>query len=170
MEFTIACRGVLFALSAAQKEHLLSFDTDEKRLEYVQEEIEEPWDEAHLLQTDKAWDAIHRCLTDGTITVGRCSSPLGKLILGGTQLYSDPQRYIINLTECGELPEISAALKAFTKEFFKARYDQLGSTDYPQEFIPEQDWEYTWDWFSGIPEFVDRAVQEGRSIIFTVDQ
>jgi len=42
--------------------------------------------------------------------------------------------------------------------------------DYPQEFISEQDWEYTWDWFSEIPEFVVRAVNEGRSIIFTVDQ
>jgi hypothetical protein len=29
-----------------------------------------------------------------------------ELILGGIQLYSDPQRYIINLTESSELPEM----------------------------------------------------------------
>ncbi len=98
------------------------------------------------------------------------SNPLGKLILGGLHLHSDTQTYIINLIECGELPGISTALKKVTKEWLKQRYDQLRGTDYPQELISEQDWEYTWDWFSGIPEFVSRALSEGRSIIFTVDQ
>ena len=36
-------------------------------LDIVQEEIEEPWDEEWLLEMDKAWDAIHRCLTDGRL-------------------------------------------------------------------------------------------------------
>ena len=166
----MACRGVFFALGSPEKEHLLALDSDNKRMEYIQEEIEEAWDEAHLLQTDKAWDAIHRCLTDGTLTVRRSSNPLGKLILGGIQLHSDTQRYIINLIENSELPEISTALRGLTKEWLKARYDRLQSTDYPQELVSEQDWEYTWDWFSEIPEFVVRAVNEGRSIIFTVDQ
>jgi hypothetical protein len=40
----MACRGVFFAVSSAQKEQLLALDSDEKRLGYVQEEIEEPWD------------------------------------------------------------------------------------------------------------------------------
>ncbi len=60
----MACRGVFFALSSAEKEGLLALGSDKERIEYVQEEIEAAWDEAHLLQTDKAWDAIHRCLTD----------------------------------------------------------------------------------------------------------
>ena len=166
----MACRGVFFALSSEQKERLLALDGDEKRLDYIQEEIEEAWDEAHLLEIDKAWDAIHRCLTDGSLMVARSSSPLGKLILGGTQLYSDPETYIVNLIESSELPEISTALKGVTKEWLKSRYDQLKRTDYPKECISEQDWEYTWDFFSGIPDFVDRAAHEGRSVVFTVDQ
>jgi hypothetical protein len=166
----MACRGAFFALRSSEKDHLLALTSDEKRLGYVQDEIEAAWDEAHLLELDKAWDAIHRCLTDGTLTVSRCSSPLGKLILGGMQLYSDTQSYIINLTESSELSEISTALKAVTKEWLKERYDQLRNTNYPQEYISEQDWEYTWDWFSGIPAFVDRSAEEGRCIIFTVDQ
>ena len=166
----MACRGVFFALNPTQKDHLLALDNDERRLDYIQEEIETAWDEEHLLQTDKAWDAIHRCLTNGTITAVRSPDPLGKLILGGIQLYSDPQRYIINLTVSSDLPEISTALRAITKELLRTRYDQLIATDYPHELISEQDWEYTWDWFSDIPGFVERAVREGRSIIFTVDQ
>jgi hypothetical protein len=70
----MACRGVFFALTSAQKEHLLALDSDGKRLEYIQEGIEVPWDETHLMQTDKAWDAIHRCLTDGTLVVARSPS------------------------------------------------------------------------------------------------
>jgi hypothetical protein len=47
---------------------------------------------------------------DGNLTVGRSSSPLGTLILGGIQLYSDQQRPIVNLAESSGLPEVSAAL------------------------------------------------------------
>jgi Domain of unknown function (DUF1877) len=166
----MACRGVLFALSSSQREHLLKLGSDDARLEYIQEDIEAAWDEAHLLETDKAWDAIHRCLTDGTLSIVPSSNPLSKLILGGKQLYSDTQRYIINLIEHDELLQISTALKTVTKEWMQARYEQLRNTDYPQGLISEQDWQYTWDWFSGIPDFIAKADREGRSVIFTVDQ
>jgi hypothetical protein len=166
----MACRGVFFALSSSQRERLLTLGTDDARLEYIQEDIEAAWDEAHLLETDKAWDAIHRCLTDGSLSVAPSSNPLSKLILGGKQLCSDTQRYIVNLIEHDELSQVSTALRIVTKEWMQGRYEQLRNTDYPQEFISEQGWQYTWDWFSGIPEFIARADQEGRSVIFTVDQ
>jgi hypothetical protein len=89
----MACRGVFFALSSAEKGHLLALDSDEKRMDYIKEEIEEAWDEAHLLQTDKAWDAIHRCLTDGTLTVRRSANPLGKLIVGGIQSSTQTRKH-----------------------------------------------------------------------------
>lgn len=166
----MACRGVFFSLSSSQREHLLSLSSDSERLQYIQDDIEQAWDEAHLLQTDKAWDAIHRCLTDGTLTTAGSSNPLGKLILGGTQLYSDVRSYIVNFVEHDELSAISSALKTVTQEWMKGRYEKLRNTDYPQAVLSEQDWQYTWDWFSGIPEFVARADEEGRSLIFTVDQ
>jgi hypothetical protein len=160
---------VFFALSSSQLEHLLALTSDKERLGYIQDGIEADWDEGHLLQTDKAWDAIHRCLTDGTLTIAPSAAPLGKLVLGGRQLYSDTQSYIVNLIESSELPEISAGLEVVTIDWLKARYEQLRSTDYPQESISEEDWQYTWDWFSGIPDFIGRARHEGRSVIFTVD-
>jgi hypothetical protein len=166
----MACRGVFFALSPAQKEKLLSLETDQGRLDYLQEGIEAAWDERNLLQTDKAWDAIHRCLAGGSLVVGPSPNPLSKVILGGTQLYSDTQSYIINLVEEPQVPEVAAALKMVTKEWLKNQYDALRHTDYPRELISDQDWEYTWDWFSGIPEFFVRAAQENRSVIFSVDQ
>lgn len=166
----MTCRGVFFALSPSQREQLLSLRSDDERLQYIQEGIEEAWDEAHLLEIDKAWDAIHRCLTDGSLSIRSSSSPLGKLILGGRQLFFDTQTYIVNLIEHDELPEISAALGTVTKDWMQAQYERLRNTDYPQEFISEQDWQYTWDWFSGIPDFIARADHERRSVIFTVNQ
>ena len=87
----MACRGLFLALSSAQRERLLSLRTDSERIEYIQEDIEAAWDAEHLLETDKAWDAIHRCLADGTLTTAHSANPLGKLILGGRHLYSDTQ-------------------------------------------------------------------------------
>ena len=79
--------------------------------------IEAEWDEAHLLETDKAWDAIHRCLTDGSLSVVPSSNPLSKLVLGPRQLFSDTQRYIVNFIEHDELSAISTALKTVTEEW-----------------------------------------------------
>lgn len=152
------------------RRNVFSLTSNAERLEYIQEGIEAAWDEEHSLETDKAWDAIHRCLTDGNLTLAATDNPLGKLIVGGQQLYSDTQNYIINFVDHSELPEISEALKTVTKEWMKVRYDSLRDTDYPQEFISDQDWQYTWDWFSGIPDFIGRTDREGRSVIFTVDQ
>ena len=170
INFSMACRGVFFALTAAERERLLAYETDRERLGYVLEEIEQAWDEKHLLQTDKAWDAIHRCLTDGTLIIGPDPKPLGKVILGGRQLYSNTERFIINLIEADVVPEVAVALKAVTEEWMRNRYDRLRDTDYPQDFVSDQDWQYTWDWFSGIPDFFAHAAEEHRSVIFTVDQ
>ena len=164
----MACRGVFFALSASQREHLLGLKSDAERLGYIQEDIEAAWDEAHLCETDKAWDAIHRCLTDGNLTIAPATNPLGKLILGGRQLHSDTETYIVNLVEANELPEILGALEGVTKESMEARYDQLEDSDY--EEFSDEDWEYTWDNFSEIRDFIARAARENRSLIFTVDQ
>jgi hypothetical protein len=41
----MACRGVFFALTSVEKEHLLQLDKDEKLVRYIQEQIEGAWDE-----------------------------------------------------------------------------------------------------------------------------
>jgi hypothetical protein len=54
--------GVHFAITDEQRAKLEACKTDDERKIVVQEEIEEDWDEANAMETDKAWDAIHRCL------------------------------------------------------------------------------------------------------------
>lgn len=62
--------GVLFSLDESEVEKLKSFETDEERLVYLQEEIEENYFEDYpqrVAELDKAWDALHRSLTDGKL-------------------------------------------------------------------------------------------------------
>ena len=165
----MACRGVFFALSKEERDRLVAFASDDQRLNYITDTIEARWDKEHLLETDKAWDAIHRCLTDGSLSRRRSKNPLGKLILGGRSIYSG-ENYIINLIEVEELPELARALAAITKESFLKRYDSLRDTDYWSYPISDMDRQYTWDWFSSIPAFVARAAAESRALVFTVDQ
>lgn len=53
----MACRGVHFALTGKQERELLAAGDDEG-VRRVIETIETAWDEEHLAQSDKAWDAI----------------------------------------------------------------------------------------------------------------
>ena len=44
-------------------------DLIERHLRYVIEEIEEAWETPFVAETDKAWDAMHRALSDGSLDV-----------------------------------------------------------------------------------------------------
>ena len=82
----MGCRGVLFAIDQEELGALRQATSDSK-VQAVVAAIEERWDERFLAETDKAWDAIHRCLTDGTLACGNGSFPLNRCILGGQDLY-----------------------------------------------------------------------------------
>ena len=62
----MACRGVFFALTEAQQTTLDSASDDDEVMGAI-EDIEEAWDKENLAECDKAWDAMHRCLADGTL-------------------------------------------------------------------------------------------------------
>jgi hypothetical protein len=82
----MACRAVLFAITATDVERLLAATEDESVREIV-DDIEERWDESWLCELDKAWDGLHRCFTDGEIEIDNGEYPLNHAILGGKQVY-----------------------------------------------------------------------------------
>ena len=75
----MSCLGVHFSFPAAQGGSL--WDGDEAARAFVAE-LEERWDTYYLQETDKAWDAIHRCLSDGTLVWDAGRWPLRGAILG----------------------------------------------------------------------------------------
>ncbi|QJE95352.1 YfbM family protein [Luteolibacter luteus] len=164
----MACLGVHFAITDEDLVALRQAGSDEALMEVI-EGIEERWEEGENLvcETDKAWDAIHRCLTDGTLSFESGTEPLNLCILGGEQLY-EGEDYIVALINHSQLRQLADALVAITPEFLGARYSQL-----PEDYSrpkSQEDCQYTWDWFSSLPAFFDGAAKSGRHVIFTVDQ
>src|SRR5690349_17131207 len=98
----MGCRGVLFAITDERVEALLGAG-DDAELMGVVEEIEEAWETPFVAETDKAWDAIHRALTDGSLDNGGGEAPLNRAILGGTHLHQGDD-YIVALVPSAEVP------------------------------------------------------------------
>jgi hypothetical protein len=163
----MACRGVFFAITPGQANALLAANDDDSVIALI-EAIEETWDKDNLAECDKAWDAMHRCLTDGRLEYGNGPDPLNHCVLGPRQLHQGDS-YIVSLVSAEKVREIAAVLKDVTEEWFRQQYRTIVPTDYAPEY-GEQDLDYTWDWFKGVRELYTKAAEEGRAVIFTVDQ
>lgn len=161
----MACRGVHFALTLDEMVRLESAHDDDELMAVI-EEIEDRWDRDWLQETDKAWDAIHRCLTDGTLRYG--SSPLQKCILGEVSLYEGDD-YLVNLLEPAEVEEVAAAIRGIDEPSMRRSYFALDPDDYDQP-LSEEDFGYTWDNFQDLRRFFEKAAGHDRAVLFTVDQ
>jgi hypothetical protein len=162
--------GVHFSLTDAEVGELQSRTSDGDRLEYVQEVLEEDLSASRdqdAVPTDKAWDAIHRSLTDGTLR-GGTGQVLEVVILGGRSLYSGDD-YIMVLKDPDAVRVAVPLLAAITKPSFRAAYDRIDARDYGGE-LGDDDFEYTWEHFLGLRDFWERAANMGRSVLFTADQ
>jgi hypothetical protein len=167
----MGCLGVHFALSEAQVKKLLRFADDERRLEYLQEKIEEELlghGSEDAFETDKAWDALHRSLTGGELAYDNGKYPLSHVILGGEPIYIEDD-YIMSLKTPEQVRAIAAAIKSVTKEQVQAGYMRIDANAYGAE-LSEDDFEYTWSNFDGLPEFFARAAANGKYVLFTADQ
>lgn len=170
----MACRGVHFALKKGQEEKLLSLETDAEVMEYVQEELEEAWDEPWVLETDKAWDAIHRCLTDGSLQ-SKGNDIREKCILGGRSLYEGDD-YIISYITADDVRAVSEVIEDIDEQTFRGKFFGLKKkflwfdrTDY-QGPLDEDDFEYSRANFEELRVFFKKAADAGYAMIFTVDQ
>jgi hypothetical protein len=163
----VGSRGVLFAVDDETTKQLLAARTDEAVMEIVAA-IEEEWDEAFLEETDKAWDAMHRALSDGSLHPTGGSFPLNRAILGGKQLHKGEQ-YIVALVTNDEVSAVAGALASIDDDRMRQRYRELVPPDYAAEY-GDEDCEYTVDNFRGVANLYARAAKAGRAVIFTVDQ
>ncbi len=164
----MACRGVHFAIEKEQYEKLMSAKNDDDVIEIIQEEIEEEWDQEWLHETDKAWDAIHRCLTDGRLEWDNGKLPLKAAVIGG-ELIHKGEDYIVSVVAPEKVPEVAKALQAIDENTLRNGYNKIKESNYGGE-IGEEDFEYTKEWFKGLPELFSRAASTGRAIVFSVDQ
>lgn len=166
----MGCRGVHFAITDAVRDQLLAAEDDDELCEIVAE-IEEAWDRPHLCETDKAWDGIHRTLTDGTLLTEEEgeADPLSLAVLGGRTL-NDGDDYFVVLVEASDVPRVAEALGRLTIDDIRARYLGTPFPDYQYGEKDEEDFAYTWGHLESLSEFFSNASRSGRHVIFTVSQ
>lgn len=161
-------RGVHFAVTTAHQRAILGAKSDRKVLEVI-EAIEEAWEEPFVCETDKAWDAIHRCLTDGTLLYVSGEYPLNHVICGGRQLCRG-RDYTVSYVSASQVKDVAKALPKVTKRWMRQRYDKLDPEEYDEVEIGDEDFDYTWENFLDLRQFFKKAAAAGRAVIFTVDQ
>jgi hypothetical protein len=159
--------GVHFALSTQDEARLLAAAGDDDAVIGVVEQIEEGSFAGPHCDSDKAWDALHRCLTDGKLEYANGSYPLRAAVLGGRQLVEDAE-YTVSYVSADQVRDVAEALSVIEEDWLRRRYDTLGDTDYAGP-MDEDDFEYTWDALEDIREFFAVAAEAGRAVIFTVD-
>ncbi|WP_433610891.1 YfbM family protein [Prescottella agglutinans] len=163
----MTARAVLFALDDDDTERLLACRDDDERSELVGE-IEERWEEDHLCELDKSWDAMHRCFTDGDLAFDNGEFPLSHVILGGVPLHEDDDYLICHVT-AEQVPEVAAALEPLDGEWLRERFATLTFDDY-EGTGDADDIAYTVAFLPDLKDFYRAAAQNGRAVIFTVDQ
>lgn len=169
----MGCLGVHFAITQKQMkqlDELFAADEEEAIAEAVAA-IEQKWDRKHLFETDKAWDGIHRCLCADNTPRGRLDPeagayPLNQVIYGGECLYSEDRT--ICLVRPPDVVAVAKALAGVTEAWMRERFFALTAraTKYP---ITEEEFEYVWGNFQGLPAFFAKAAKAKRAVLFTVD-
>ncbi len=168
----MARRGTHFAINEQTAKKLKGLPR-KQRSAFILNELEDYFFEQqpkYLAETDKAWDAIHRALTDGLLFWDNGEYPLSHAVLGGELLLGDENNddYLISLKTPGETADISAALSNFSENDFKAGYSHIDMDDYEYQ-LGFDDLDYSYKWFVQMKNFYRRAAQAGLYVIFTVD-
>jgi hypothetical protein len=160
----MGCRGVHYALTEAEAWRFKTAETKAALIDAL-EEIERRRDRKWLEETDKAWDAIHRCLTNGMLEFG--DTPLHRVIFGDKNLLTAPANGHISLVNPDEVREVADAIRWIDEEWMRDRYFALDPRQYDGD-ISELDFEYTWGWFVRLRAFFEKAAAAERWVSFTV--
>lgn len=164
----MAGRGVHFAITEEQASALNIAADDDALREIIEQIEEEEWEASFACQTDKAWDAIHRTLTNGELSWNGGEEPLKWVILGAPNLH-EGRDYIICLLNPDMVQAVAAEIGNIDEAEFRRRYNQLEFPGY-QGDKSEEDLAYSWGWLKNLPPFFKRAADAGRHVVFTVDQ
>lgn len=118
-----------------------------------------PW----AVATGGAWDAIHRCLGNGTLAP--IEGPLGFFTFSGACLCD--QDYVVFLVKPSEAKAAAVAAKDVDQAVFRERFFKLDPIELEHP-VSQEEFEFTWGQFQLLIRFYARASAAGRSVLFTV--
>ena len=117
---------------------------------------------------DKAWDGIHRCLTEGRLGSEDGACPPNAVVLGGLPLHRG-EGYVVSYNTPAEVREVAAALAVLDLAPFLARYRALDQEEYGAP-TDQAGLEYLNSYLGKITTFYQRAAQAGWASVFVADQ
>jgi hypothetical protein len=165
----MANRGVHFALSPEQEASLLAAVGDDDRVMEIVEGIEEEWSTGFLVESDKAWDAMHRCFCDGKLLYEGGTYPLNHMVCGGRQLLqADDAPATVAYVSPAQVADVAKAAAPISRTDLLARYKKIKQRGY-QFRVGEEDFEYVWENFEDVAKFFASAAAAGRAVVFSVD-
>jgi hypothetical protein len=163
----MSARGVHFAVTPARARELVAAKSDRKLTALI-DALEAAWERPFVVESDKAWDAIHRCLTDGSLLYVSGEYPLNHCVCGGRQLHRGPDETVSFVT-ARQVKDVAAALARVTKAWLRWRYDRIDPDEYDETELGDEDFRYTWENFLAVRRFYKRAAAADRAVVFTVD-
>ena len=164
----MAGRGVLFAVGAEDVEALLAADGHAAVVRYVKGTIQERWEKEFVAETDKAWYAIHLCVSGGSAALDESDAPEARCIFGSATLTTEDDRTVA-FTPADEVAATAAALAAIDSDALRAEYDRIDPDTYAWADLSDDDFKYTWVYFEAARKLWQKAADSGRAVIFTVD-
>lgn len=163
----MACRGYFLALDEPCTALLLAQDGNDEWLSEVIQELDMS-DAPDHCDVDRAWDGIHRCLTEGELGGEDGRYPLNAVVLGGLPMHRGDD-YVVSFNTSAEVRDVAAALTDLDLEPFIARYWTLDPNEYGAA-IDQGGLDYLTYYLREITRFYQQAAQAGWSTVFVVDQ
>jgi hypothetical protein len=141
-------------------------------INFLEDHFQELQTDGGVQETDKAWDAIHRCLTDGTLEEG--DTPGHLCVLGATDYFwvvddKGQLEWIVNLLDPSEVRVAAAAIRGIDESELRRRYAAIDESSYCFQKC-EDDFQYPWSWFVPLQAFFERAAESKRWVVFVADQ
>ena len=156
--------GILISLDERNQDKLSNAQSDIDVVNALLE-IEEQASDSDVFSLDKAWNIIHRSLTDGLLEYDNGDYPLNMCIMDGYQLYEGDET-VISVVPQEKVADIADALQHISYEKFKEGFLKIDTSDFP---IAANDLEYSWSIFQGLPAFWKNAALKNHAIVFNVD-
>ena len=131
----------------------------------------EAFDEEDLLQvdTDKEWDALHRCLSkNGILDPDSGKYPLSHAVLGGRELLPGDEYWACHLT-ANEVKDVAKALTKVRKSWLRKQFKKIDPDDYDGQ-CDDEDFPDTWESFLEVREFFAEAAEGDHAVVFTADK
>ncbi|MGD0770296.1 MAG: DUF1877 family protein [Tepidisphaeraceae bacterium] len=163
-------RGTFYAITPDEAERLLALVGNDA--EVAREALDlhsfERQRARFIAAVDKAWDPIHRCLTDGTLRdLGKGATPLSWCILGGKSLHAGKE-FIVCYVTPEQVSQVAQALDEIEPQWLIQRYRNLESSGYTG-LITNEDFDYAWENFTNVRNLYSKAAAATRAMVFVAD-